>query len=243
MTKDGQEKWIGHQCRQVYDEDGNKAGRRVSCRDITSQKKLAQTLKETIEEKDFLMRELNHRIKNNLLMINSLISLKAASMEDKLSLSDISSQIDTIRVVHEKLYKSGNVARVNFREYIEDLLPSVFSFFNAEVKINNEVKEIEISTKSTITLGLIINEIATNAIKYGFTENEENVFSISVQQENEENVLVLSNNGKPFPEDISLDNTGTLGLRLISELVKQLMGTVVLDKSPHPVFTIRFPAG
>ena len=92
-------------------------------------------------------------------------------------------------------------------------------------------------------LGLIINEIATNAIKHGFNEKETAVFSIKMEKDKEKNQyeLTLSNTGKPFPEEIDIENTDTLGLRLISALVAQIGGTIDLKRKPHPVFTIRFP--
>ena len=96
-----------------------------------------------------------------------------------------------------------------------------------------------------MSLGLIFNEIATNAIKHGFNEKEEAVFSIQLEKDKEKNLhtLILSNSGNPFPQDIGLDNPRTLGLRLITALTKQLGGTIDLQKKPNPVFTMRFPTG
>ena len=96
-----------------------------------------------------------------------------------------------------------------------------------------------------MTLGLIINEIATNAVKYGFSDEEEAVFTIEMKKEKENNQheLTLSNSGNPFPEDINIESTGTLGLRLINALVAQIEGTIDLQKKPNPMFTISFPVG
>jgi len=205
-----------------------------SARDIT-------LLKKNEQEKDFLMSELNHRVKNNLIMINSLINLKSDSLGEEIDLSDISHQIDTIRIVHEKLYNTTVITHINFRDYVEDLLSTVFSFTELAVQIENDIKVGEIPTKVTIPLGLIINEVATNAIKYGFKKDEKAVFTVSMKEKKDLYILTLSNSGNPFPEDVDFENSDTLGLRLIKVLTTQLDGTIELQKTPHPVFTIRFP--
>ncbi|MCF7929058.1 MAG: sensor histidine kinase [Spirochaetales bacterium] len=204
-------------------------------------RKRTEELEQSVKEKDFLMGELNHRVKNNLMMINALIRLKNDTLSDEIDLSDISQQIETISIVHEKLYKTAAITCINFRDYVEDILSSVFSFAGREVQIEKTIDVKEMSTKTTIPLGLIINEVATNAMKYGFKPDEQAVFSIRLRKENEYYVLVLSNNGNQFPEDVDFESSETLGLRLIKTLAGQLDGTVELQKKPTPVFTIRFP--
>jgi len=243
LTKGGEVKWLGHYCQAVYNDEDQYVGRRASNRDITEQKQLEQRLEQTIEEKDILMKELNHRVKNNLIMINSLINLKEGSAGGTIDLSDITHQIDAIRIIHEKLYKSDSITHINFKDYVEELLSTIFSFYQFSVTIETNIAIETLTTRTSIPLGLIINEIATNTIKYGFKPQQSAHFSISMVQDSEsqEYVLTISNNGYPFPEDIDLNNPNTLGLRLITLLVTQIDGTMDLQKSPNPVFTIRFP--
>ena len=201
-------------------------------------------LSKALEEKDFLMRELNHRVKNNLNMVSALISFK--EVEINYELSDIKSQIEAISLVHEKLYQHNKVDRIELGEYLQNLLESVFSFAaDRNVQIVNKTEGVSINSKTAISLGLIVNEIATNAIKYGFTEDKETIFSITLTRKKEDSnyILTLSNTGRPFPEDISFETPDTLGLQLIASLVDQLNGTIALQKKPNPVFTIRFPLG
>jgi len=212
--------------------------------DITERRRAEDSLREAVKEKDFLMKELNHRVKNNLLMVTSLISLKNSESEN--DLSGIQHQIETIGLIHGKLYKTDNVTAIGSRNYISDLLSSIFSSFTARrVRIEANIDEISIPAKSAMPLGLIVNEIATNAIKHGFNEKEEAVFSVNMKEnkENSRYELTLSNTGNPFPEDIDVDNSQTLGLRLITALTEQLGGTIDLKREPRPVFTIRFPIG
>jgi two-component sensor histidine kinase len=109
------------------------------------------------------------------------------------------------------------------------------------VKIETNIEVESICTRKIVPIGLIINEIATNAIKHGFLENQEAILSINMYSETGQHILKISNNGRPFSEDVELDNPDTLGLRLITALVMQLEGTIELEREPHPVFTIRFP--
>ena len=200
--------------------------------------------KGALKEKDFLMREINHRVKNSLNMVSSLISLKESEIEA--DLSNIRYQIEAIGLIHEKLYQTEHITEVCCEEYFDDLLNSIFSSFTArDVRIKKEVEDICVSTKVAMTLGLIINEIATNAVKYGFSDEEEAVFTIEMKKkkENNQHELTLSNSGNPFPEDINIESTGTLGLRLINALVAQIEGTIDLQKKPNPMFTISFPVG
>ena len=177
-------------------------------------------------------------MKNNLVMVSSLISLKDS--EIGADLSDIQHQIEAISLIHEKLYQTETVTEIGFRDYIGDLLNSIFSSFSKRpVRIETNIDDICIPTKSAMPLGLIINEIAANAIKHGFNEEEEAVFSIKMEKKKERNQyeLTLSNSGNLFPENVEVDNPLTLGLRLISALAEQLGATIDLKRVPRPVFT------
>ncbi len=239
---DGSQLWIVGSYRCMYDERGRITGHFGTQHDITELKRVENELREALKEKDFLMREVNHRVKNSLSMVSSLISLKNSEKEN--DLSDIQHQIEAIGLIHEKLYQTASVAEISCPDYFGDLLSSIFSSFSRQrIRIEANIEEISVPTKSAVSLGLIVNEIATNAIKHGFSDAEEGVFSINMRrdEENRRYKLTLSNTGKPFPEGIEAESTETLGLRLINALVAQIDGTMVLQKSPHPVFTIVFP--
>jgi PAS domain S-box-containing protein len=213
--------------------------------EITERKKTEEQLKETIAEKEFLMKEMNHRIKNNLAIITSLIRMKTSLGENKEDLSDIVHQIDAIRLVHEKLYQSKDVSRIQLKSYIQDLLETIFSTFSKHpVTLVNNIDSTTLKTRDAITIGLIINEIATNAVKYGFPNADDPVFTVELEsaKNEDQHTLRLSNTGPPFPEEIDFNNPGTLGLRLIHTLVGQLGGDVELTKEPHPLYTIFLPS-
>ncbi|MFP4443887.1 MAG: PAS domain S-box protein [Spirochaetia bacterium] len=210
--------------------------------DITERRRAEDKLRGALKEKEFLMQELNHRVKNNLAMVSSLISLRES--ETAADYSNIKHQVSAISLIHEKLYQAGNVTEVYCRDYIGDLLSTIFtSFAGRQVKLEANIDAVSIPTKSAMPLGLIINEIATNAIKYGFNEKESALFSVTMKEDRENNryELILLNTGNPFPEDVDIENPQTLGFRLISALTEQLGGSIDLKRRPYPVFTIRFP--
>lgn len=208
----------------------------VAISDITLYKK-------ALAEKSFLMKELNHRIKNNLAMVSSLIRLKNASLGDAADLSNLEKRVHTISLIHEKLYLSENISKIEVKEYIHEINRNVFSMSMMSVRIEENIEDLSLTTKTAIPLGLIVNEIATNTLKHGFTDRESADFIIDMRADKRKNqyVLKISNNGKPIPEEITLENPNTLGMQLISAFVNQLEGTIELQKKPHPVFTIRFP--
>lgn len=200
-------------------------------------------LKKSVEEKKLLMKELNHRVKNNLIMVRSLVNLKDSALGDRVDLSDLALQIDTIRIVHEKLFQSEDFTGIDVEDYISDLLSTVFSFSSRSVSIEKKITVDRLQTRTGISLGLLINEIATNAVKHGFTTEGEACFRVEFRADADRGcyLLALANTGRPFPEEIVLENPGTLGLRLITALVSQLNGTIRLQRKPYPLFHIEFP--
>jgi PAS domain S-box-containing protein len=212
--------------------------------DITERKEAEEELRRAAQEKEHLMRELNHRVKNNLLMVSSLVSLKDAALGSAVDLSDVSNQIRAIQIVHQKLQKAADITEIELRDYVHELLEGVFaSFAQKRVHIDNRLPEMTVGTRLAVPLGLIINELATNAIKHGFTGAEEPLFSVEMAHDPETGrwVLTASNTGAPFPPSVDIDAPQTLGLQLLTALVSQLHASLDVQREPHPLFTIRIP--
>jgi two-component sensor histidine kinase len=152
-------------------------------------------------------------------------------------------RVNTISLIHEKLYLSENISKIKLKDYIHEINKNVFSMSPICIKIEENIEDLSLTTKSAIPLGLIINEIATNTLKHGFTDKESASFIIEMREDRGKNqyMLKISNNGKPIPEKVTLENPNTLGMQLISAFVKQLEGTIEMRKEPSPVFTICFP--
>jgi PAS domain S-box-containing protein len=212
--------------------------------DITEKKKMEEALKSALEVKDFLMKELNHRIKNNLAMIDALINLKNSSLGGAVDLSDLSRQINAIKMMHEMIFQTGETDEVLLRQYLRQLLDYVFSTSpSGIVNLSVEVPEIRCPAKTALPIGLLVNEMATNAVKHGFKADGANSFSVHLYRADRDSSFILSvtNSGEPFPPELSLENPGTLGLQLINALTDQLEGTVELIRNPRTGFKVTFP--
>jgi PAS domain S-box-containing protein len=241
---DGNIRWVENRARYIYTEDGELSKVVGILRDITDRKKAEEELQAMLEYKDQLMSELNHRVKNNLAMVISLVRLKQSAVSDVVDLSDITNQINTIRSLHEKLQHSQDVSHVDAAPYLEDVVRSAVSHeHRPDVELEIAIEHVTLPTKTATTLGLIISELATNVVKHGFGAETKKLFAVTMETEEDtgEHVLTVSNTGPEFPPEIDLENSPSLGLQLITALTGQLGGTLELQRSPNPVFTIRFP--
>ncbi|MFO7780398.1 MAG: histidine kinase dimerization/phosphoacceptor domain -containing protein, partial [Spirochaetia bacterium] len=211
-------------------------------RDITELKRKEEELRAANAEKDFLMDELNHRVKNNLAMITALINMKDAALGEVADLSDIRNQINAVRIVHDRLqHHGGSSSVISLGRYVDDLLDAVFELSAwRPVTVTNRIGELGVSTRQAVTLGLILSELATNAMKHGFREGEEARFEVGITNDgdSQQHVMTVSNSGRPFPEDVDINAPGGTGLRLVSSLVSQLGGTIERTPTPSANFRI-----
>ncbi|MCF7928282.1 MAG: sensor histidine kinase [Spirochaetales bacterium] len=144
---------------------------------------IQQTSQKELKEKEMLMKELNHRVKNNLAMVESLINLKNASLGEKIDLSNLFNQINAIKIVHEKLIESNTVTHMDVKSYLSEILNQLFSE-NAfpPGQLVQDIDELQVRTKTAIPLGLVVNEIATNTVKYGRDEENRPSFFVSLKK-------------------------------------------------------------
>ncbi|MGB3480143.1 MAG: PAS domain S-box protein [bacterium] len=219
----------------------------VFMRDITDRKQAEKKLKASLKEKEVLLRELHHRVKNNMQIISSLINLQTRYLKDKKAVRMFKESQDRIRsmaLVHEKLYQSENLTQIDIGGYISELTNQIrrSHIINPEmIKLNIKVKEMFLNINTAIPCGLVINELASNAFKYAFPSNRKGEIVIELFLDKDGLVtLIVKDDGIGFPEDIDVHNTETLGLQLVNALVEQLNGTIELDRSSGTAFKIRF---
>ncbi|GGW33620.1 sensor histidine kinase [Arenibacter certesii] len=192
----------------------------------------------SIEEKDTLLKEIHHRVKNNLQTVSSLLSLQSRSTGDK-KIKDIikSSQnrVISMAMVHEMLYMRKDLSRIEYKSYVcelGDYLIKSFKGSENNITLNVNIPEVKLGIDTAIPLGLLINEVITNALKYGIVDEEHGEISIEIKETgNQDYELCIGDNGVGFPEEVSLVNSQTLGLKLIHNLVRQLQGTITRDNS------------
>lgn len=222
----------------------------ATMRDISERKQTEEQIKKSLDEKEVLLREIHHRVKNNIQVISSMLHLYSAYIKDEPYLEafhDIQNRIKSMALIHEKLYQTKDMAQVDFNEYIKDLVNSLFRFYGIninKIKPKIEVKGISLGLDAGIPCGLIINELVSNSLKHGFGQDMEGMIHIKMKPENKNAVaLIVSDNGKGFPQDFDFKNTKTFGLQLVITLVEQLGGNIELNNKGGTEFKITFEKG
>lgn len=221
-------------------------------RDITDRRQAEERIKASLKEKEVLLREVYHRVKNNMQVISSMLNLQSEYIKDERAVEMCKESQDRIRsmaLVHEKLYKSGNLAIIDYDDYIKDLVNSLFSFYEDKARkiyVNTKVGDVSLSVDAAIPCGLIINELVSNSIKHAFPENirlgdRRCEISITLRPVGQDLIeLVVGDNGIGMPAYIDLNKVETLGLRLVSILAKQLQGSIELERKEGAEFRVRF---
>lgn len=208
-----------------------------------------EQLTTSLHEKEVLLKEIHHRVKNNMQVVSSLLKLQARKVEDKEAfqiLQDSQNRIRTMALIHENIYRSEDLAKIKFYGYIMDLTTGLFELYKpstSHISLHVDTSDdsmLDIDT--AIPCGLIINELVTNALKYGFPEGKSGEIRILFTQTGEDELtLTVSDNGVGLPEDIDFRKTDSLGLHLVTMLAEdQLDGKIILDRTTGPEFQIRF---
>ena len=247
IARDGSEKSIADSGAPILDRDGNVLGVVLVFRDITEEKLAEEQILASLKEKEVLLSEVHHRVKNNMAVISSLLALQSEYVYDKKYLdmfNESQSRIRSMSLVHEKLYMSDDFAHVDVRDYVSSLAHNVRSTFmgkkNVSININAEAMGLDID--NLIPCGLIINEILTNAFKYAFNDTEDPEIGISMVKVDNDNVsLTIKDNGIGLPEGFDISRSKGLGLKLVHILAKQLDGKLEVMGNNGTTFRLTFP--
>jgi two-component sensor histidine kinase/ligand-binding sensor domain-containing protein len=216
-------------------------------KEITERKEAEERIKASLKEKEVMLQEIHHRVKNNLQVISSLLKLQSRYIKDEKILEifkESQTRIRSMALIHNKLYQSKDMARIDFADYIHSLSTDLFRSYRVSsslirMKINTE--DVFLDINSAIPCGLIISELISNALKHAFPNGRKGELTIDFSQEKDKKFkLVVADNGVGFPEDLDFRNTESLGMRLICILTEQLQGTVELDKKNGTKFEIKF---
>src|SRR5659263_664058 len=216
--------------------------------DITKRRQADERIKASLKEKEILLREIHHRVKNNMQIISSLLKLQSKYIENDKYLDlfkESRNMIESMAIIHERLYHSEDLSKINIKEYTRDLVNNLFHAYNINksvIKSKINVDTVTLGMDFAILCGLIINELVTNSIKYAFPDNRKGEIEIAFRQTDENNFeLVVSDNGVGIPEDLDIRKTQSLGLRLITMLVDdQLEGEINLVRGKGTEFQIKF---
>ncbi len=231
-----------------YDAHGNFGGYRGIDRDITERKLVEERLEASLREKETLLRELYHRTKNNMQVISSLIDLQVLAVNDEKTLKlfkETQNRINTMALVHEKLYQSKDLSNLNLKDYVGDLANALLGSYQLSgdrISLQLDVDTIAVSIDTATPCGLIINELMSNSLKHAFPGNRRGEISLVLRQSEKGEIdMCFSDNGIGLPKGFDLRNTTSLGLTLVRKLsVKQLRGTIDV-RTDHPTeFHIKF---
>ncbi len=215
--------------------------------DISKRIEAEDALQEALEEKTSLLRELQHRVKNNLLMISGLIGMEIERAENDSSsevLLNLRNRVISLADLYSLLFKLGSVDRVNLDEYLEKVTDGIRQTYlddSSEVKMVERYERVSADTKLAGTMGLILNELLTNALKYGFIRKSGGTIEILLSRGNGILLLSVANDGDRLPRGFNLKNTSGMGLRLINMLSEQIGGTFALVPGSETHFTVEIP--
>ena len=214
-------------------------------RDITDRKKAEEQIKKALKEKEILIREIHHRVKNNMQIILSLLRLQSRNVKNKEAVEILGvwrNRIRTIALIHEKLYRSEDMARTNFRDYAQALVYSLFRTFeikDSDIRLNVKVEDVFLDINTAIPIGLIVNELISNALKHAFPGNKKGQICLDMYAENKDQyILIISDNGVGFQENADFENPQTLRFQLVNDLVEQIRGGIELDGRDGTSFKI-----
>ncbi len=216
--------------------------------DITERIEFEERLKASLREKEVLLKEVHHRVKNNMQIISSLLRLQS----DRVSQPEVhgvfqesQNRIRSMALVHEMLYQSPDLASISFGAYLKNLVNGLFRSFRVDthqIALTLEVVDIPLGIDLALSCGLIINELVSNSLKHAFPQNRRGELSISARQISPEELMIaVRDTGVGLPPDLDIRKTSSLGLRLVTLLVGQINGSLELDSAQGATFLIRFP--
>jgi two-component sensor histidine kinase len=204
-------------------------------------------LREALGEKEVLLKEIHHRVKNNLQIISSLLNLQSTHITDQKTreaLRESQHRVRSMALIHEKLYQSTDLAQIDFASYLKDLVNSLAQSYrhgSSQVLINTVAQNIHLDLDNAIPCGLIVNELVSNSLKHAFPENNAGHIEVVFEEPaGDEYTLVIRDDGVGLPAGLDPTQSTSLGLKLVASLVQQLNGTLVMDNTNGASFEIIF---
>ena len=244
---DGEYRWILDRGTPRYGRTKDFTGYIGSCIDITERYDREEQLAQSLREKEVLLAELHHRVKNNLQVISSLIDMQARRLErgaSREALDKCHSRIETIALIHEQLYQTGDYSRVPFSEYARRLATNVFEaarVTGANVSLVMNIDDLSLAVDKAIPCGLILNELITNALKHAFPADRNGTVRIELRQVRTRVLLAVADDGVGIPDGADAGKVDSLGTQLVATLVEQLNGQIEIVRDAGTNCRITFP--
>ena len=232
--------------RSALKRDAAVVGQRGVILDVTELKRAEDEIKASLKERETLLKEIHHRVKNNMQVVSSLLSLQAAQAtepETIETLNESQRQIRSMALIHEKLYRSGSLAEIDFGDYVESLVGELLRMYNVPlgvITVTTDIENVQLGVDTAIPCALIINELVSNSLKYAFPDGRTGGVTVALQRANGAYMLTVADDGVGFPADVDFRATDSLGMQLVVTLVNQLEGTITLDRTSGTTFVITF---
>lgn len=246
---DGSASYLRWEIQPWYDAVGAVGGLVFFTELITDRIKAEEQVKASLREKESLLKEVHHRVKNNLQIITSLLNLQAETVQDPTTLKllrESQNRVRSMALVHETLYRSGDLGWIDLGTYVDAIcsyLSRAYGIDHYRIHIEVHVDHVSLDLDRAIPCGLIINELVSNALKYAFPENRSGRITVRLTSNSDQNyTLAVEDDGVGLPPDLDLGKIKSLGLQLVNDLVRQLSGSIVIEKAPGAGFFIRFTA-
>jgi PAS domain S-box-containing protein len=214
--------------------------------DITENKINEEKINQSLKEKEILLKEVHHRVKNNMQVISSILNLQSSYVNDVYALNllkDCQNRIKSMAFIHESLYQSKNFESVNFSDYVSTLaknLVHTYSVNTQKIKLILTLDKLFLNLDTSIPCGLIINEIISNSLKYAFPNNRDGIIFVTLKVDKQKVLIQAGDNGIGISSEIDLKQSKTLGLQLVETLVEQINGTIILERNNGTRFNIEF---
>ncbi len=220
----------------------------VILRDVTQRTLADSRLKASLREKELLLEEVHHRVKNNLQVVSSLLGLQARSIADiptRKKFQESQHRIQSMALLHETLYRSDDLERIDFADYSDRLAKQLLISYGASdrIRLITDLEVLRLDMNAAVPCGLIVNELISNSLKYGFPDGNSGEVHLDLHREPTGACLVVWDNGVGLPKGSDWRTAPSLGLRLVRTLSEQLGGSVEVDGRNGTCFTIRFPIG
>ena len=214
--------------------------------DITALKEAENKIKASLKDKEVLIKEVHHRVKNNMQIISSLLNLQIKYVNDNEAvnaLKESQNRVKSMAMIHEKLYLSKDLTQINFVDYIESLVSNLFYSYNinnSNIKPLLEIDNINLNMETAIPCGLIISELVSNSLKYAFPDGKQGELLVSLKSKDNYYELTVRDNGIGLPEELTVDHAKTLGLKLVNILTGQIDGEITINRKIGTEYIINF---
>ncbi|UKO98207.1 PAS domain S-box protein [Nostoc sp. UHCC 0870] len=243
----GNYRWVYDRARLVKDERGHPVELIGYWLDISERKKTVEQIQRSLEEKETLLKEIHHRVKNNLQIISSLLRMQSRRANDEITsmlFQESQNRVQSMALIHEQLYQSPELSQIDFGDYIRSLTDNLFRCYGVsqrQIRLNIETNGIKLTLNTAIPCGLIINELVSNCLKYAFSPQQKGEITICLEKFPENQLmLIVKDTGIGIPQTLDWQNTDSLGLRIVKNLTRQIKGKILLERESGTTFYVNF---